>query len=232
MNKQLWREAKDLMVLVNSSGAALLAAMDGERPFTEVVKAAFANTDKGLKGVDLPDLAQFGRGWEYEDRLFTSSAFLMALWMKGFVQFMLAPGAGDGVLGPVAPADGVLQRLVTSRKALVVGYVIDELIKLEGHQAGAALPQMESRLLGLLAQGALVPSLAATVTDSDKPDLVVDSPTPRYQIAYVKPALLAQLKTIQETLEHEGPLAGTMGRWVPGTPACEEVGYACGWGGL
>ena len=232
MNRQLWREAKDLMVLVNSSGAALLAAMDGERPFTHVVAAAFANTDKGLRGIKLPDLAHFGRGWEYEDRFFTSSAFIMALWMKGFVQFMLAPGADDAVLGQVAPADNVLIKLVASKKALVVGYVINELITLEGKKAAAALPQMESRLLGLLAHGALVPSLAATVTDSDKPDLMPDSPTPRYQIAYVKPALLEKLKTIQETIEHEGPLAGTMGRFVPGTPACEEVGYACGWGGL
>ena len=100
MNRQVWRETKDLMVLVNSSGSALLAAMDGERPFTEIVGAAFANTDKGLKGINLPDLTQFGRGWEYEDRFFTSSAFLMSLWMKGFIHLMLAP-AGGSALGHI-----------------------------------------------------------------------------------------------------------------------------------
>jgi hypothetical protein len=226
MNRQVWREAKDLMVLVNSSGAALLAAMDGERPFTEIVAAAFANTDKGLKGINLPDLKQFGRGWEYEDRFFTSSAFLMALWTKGFIHLMLAPAAGASVLGHGALADGILLRLVAAKKALTAGNVTNELIGMEADKAGAALRQIEARLLGLLAQDALLPSLAASLTDSDKPDLVPDSPTPAYQVAYVKPALLEQLKTAQETLDRDGPMA-TM-RTVPGTPACEIAGYACG----
>jgi hypothetical protein len=85
---------------------------------------------------------------------------------------------------------------------------------------------MEARLLGLLAQDALLPSLAGSMEDSDKPDLVADSPTPGYQVAYVKPALLERLKTTQEILERDGPIATV--RAIPGTPACEIAGYACG----
>jgi hypothetical protein len=225
MNRQVWRETKDLMVLVNSSGAALLAAVDGERLFTEIVGAAFANTDKGLKGIHLPDLTQFGRGWEYEDRFFTSSAFLMSLWMKGFIHLMLAP-AGGSALGHVAPADGILQKLIAAKKPLTAGNVISEVVATQGDKAGAAMRQMEGRLLGLLAQDALIPSLAGSVTDSDKPDLVPDSPTPGHQVAYAKPALLEQLKTTQETLERDGPIATV--RAIPGTPALEMAGYACG----
>lgn len=191
MNRLVWRNDKEIMVLVNSSGASVLSSMDGNKVFSEVVEEAFKGQSGEVARANPADLKQFSLASEYEDRFLQSAAFMVALWSRGFVNFLFKGSDIESI-----PTSPIVRKIAKAQKPLTVFQVLGELsaqYKQDFRKLYAAFHQEQAQINMLLVRDMLIPVWEGEAEPFDKPDVIPDTVLPQYGIGYVKPSLIEKL---------------------------------------
>ena len=121
MNTKIWRNDRELMVFVNSTGSALLAEMKGAQVLSKIIEQVFSEKGKELSGAHLGDFDFICRASLYEDRFIQAASFTISLWLRGFVSFIPLDGAIKADAGL-----GIVKKFYEQKKQISIQNVLEE----------------------------------------------------------------------------------------------------------
>jgi hypothetical protein len=198
MNKKIWRKDREIMVFVNSAGHHLLSAMDGECVFSKLVEKAFVSKIADLTRFKVFDLDSFSEVVEFEDRFLQSTAFTVALWSRGFIDFSF--NLQD--IGTMTTSQ-LLKKICDKKKSLTVNNVLGELsysYKEDFLKLHLAFHKEQGNIMALLNHDVLLPTFTGETEYFEKSEVLPESISPRYRIGYVKPSLMEKIENVHENI--------------------------------
>lgn len=222
MNKKIWRKDREIMVFVNSAGHQLLSAMDGECEFLKLVEKAFGSKIADLTGVKVFDLDSFSEVVEFEDRFLQSTAFTVALWSRGFIDFSF--NLQD--IGTMTTSQ-LLKKICDEKKSLTVNNVLGELsysYKDDFLNLHLAFRKEQGNIIALLNHDTLLPTFTGETESFEKPDVLPESISPQYRIGYVKPSLMEKIDNVHENIGKVGSAGAALLAMFAGAIAIYEAG--------
>ena len=186
MNKNVWREDKTVMLVVNATASRILLLADGKKSFSALLAESFPGS-LDLGQLHPESLARANLAVELEDCFLQSAVFCVHLWERGLLKLAVAPGELGTML--VSP---LLQRCIGSDGAIEIGTAIEKLAAQKGEAAAlnAALNQFRSNLVTLFACDKLLIAFTGSIEDHSDQDLVPDTLWPQFRIGYVQPGLI------------------------------------------
>jgi hypothetical protein len=201
MNKEIWRNDKELMVIANSIGSDLVSAMDGERKFSRILDDAFATRVKELYS-DISNRNRFGHFLEFEDRFMQSAAFTIGLWSKELVDFVFDRQYDEQITDSL-----LIKNLIEEKKPISISSILSELFKKykkDDSELYFAFHKEQANLVPLLCSNKILPKFAGEIKELEKPDRVAETDFPQYTIGYMKPSITEKIdKAMAES--HKGP---------------------------
>ena len=193
MNIQIWRHDKEVMLYVNPIADRLLDSMDGSTVFSEIVEQAYESNIEQLRGSKTLDLVNFSKLAEYGDRSINSVSFTMALWAKGFIDFIYNhENIEDVTLSPT------IKLLLKENQAFTSKNVLIQLFEQYPDDLSRVLrtfQQEQGVMMGLLLNDKLMAFSTGDKEIADEPSSLPDTPAPQFEYGYIKPAILEKYES-------------------------------------
>lgn len=226
MNRQVWRDDKELMIIVNLRGIDLINSMNGKRTLIEMVDQVYSDATAGLDIIKLEDMQQFSQIDDYEARYLETASFIIKLWTKGLITLKRKNQKGENNTN-----NDIMNELIGSLTEIKVEQIIlilekkygtDEALK---HQM---FHKVHLKLLSLLIEGQLAPQFIGTMDELTDKGNLTHSINPKFKIGYIKPTML---EAVSGTNTSKATTVGTTiacGGIIVTVGAVAEVGTTAG----
>lgn len=188
MNRQVWRDDKEIMLIVNQRGIDMINVMNGKQTLIEMVDQVYSDATAGLDIIKLEDMQQFSQIDDYEARYLETATFIINLWTKGLILLKRQDQGGKNDTN-----NDNINEFIRGLTEFKVEQIILKLEKKYGtdearkHQI---FHKVHLKLVSLLIEEHLAPQFIGTIGELTDKGSMIDSINPRFEIGYIKPSML------------------------------------------